>query len=62
MLRLAVLSPANRLFAAQQKAMPVIGYLASATPDVNVRLLPAFLGGLSETGWIEGQNVAIEYR
>jgi putative tryptophan/tyrosine transport system substrate-binding protein len=47
---------------ARQKAMPVIGYLASATPDVNVRLLPAFLGGLSETGWIEGQNVAIEYR
>jgi putative ABC transport system substrate-binding protein len=42
--------------------MPVIGYLASATPEVNVRLLPAFLGGLSETGWIDGQNVAIEYR
>jgi putative tryptophan/tyrosine transport system substrate-binding protein len=46
----------------QQKTMPVIGYLASATPEVNVRLLPAFLGGLSETGWIDGQNVAIEYR
>ena len=47
---------------AQHKAMPVIGYLASATPDVNAELLPAFLGGLSETGWIDGQNVAIEYR
>jgi ABC-type uncharacterized transport system substrate-binding protein len=47
---------------AQQKAMPVIGYLASATPEVNVRLLPAFFSGLSETGWVEGQNVAIEYR
>ena len=47
---------------AQQKAMSVIGYLASATPDVNAELLPAFLGGLSETGWIGGQNVAIEYR
>ena len=47
---------------AQQKAMPVIGYLASATPDVNAQLLPAFLVGLGETGWVEGQNVAIEYR
>jgi len=44
----------------QQKAMRVIGYFASARPDVNLRLLPAFLE--SETGWIEGQNVAIEYR
>ena len=41
--------------------MPVIGYLASATPEVNVRLLPAFLSGLSETGWVEGQNVVIEF-
>jgi len=47
---------------AQQKAMPVVGYLASATPEVNIQLLPAFLSGLSETGWVEGQNVAIEYR
>src|SRR5215472_8925334 len=54
-----MLAPAVR---AQQKAMPVIGYLASATPDVNAQLLPAFLVGLGETGWVEGQNVAIEYR
>src|SRR5215469_6921646 len=53
---------AARAVRAQQKAMPVIGYLASATPEVNVQLLPAFLSGLSETGWVEGQNVAIEYR
>jgi len=53
---------APRSLRGQQKAMPVIGYLASATPEVNVRLLPAFLSGLSETGWVEGQNVAIEYR
>jgi putative ABC transport system substrate-binding protein len=47
---------------AQQKAMPVIGYLASATPAVNALLLPAFLQGLSETGYVEWQNVIIEYR
>jgi putative tryptophan/tyrosine transport system substrate-binding protein len=52
-----------RSLGAQQKAMPVIGYLASATPAANVRqLLPAFRTGLKETGWDEGQNVAIEYR
>jgi putative ABC transport system substrate-binding protein len=47
---------------AQQKAMPVIGYLSSATPAANVRQLPAFRAGLKETGWDEGQNVAIQYR
>ncbi len=62
MLLLAGTVIAPRPLRAQQKRMPVIGYLASATPEVNVRLLPAFLGGLSETGWIDGQNVAIEYR
>ena len=53
---------AARAVRAQQKAMPVVGYLASATPEVNVPTLPAFLSGLRETGWVEGQNVAIEYR
>jgi putative ABC transport system substrate-binding protein len=47
---------------AQQKAMPVIGYLAIATPAANALLLPAFLRGLGETGYVEGQNVVIEYR
>ena len=47
---------------AQQKAMPVIGYLGSATPGANALLLPAFHAGLSETGYVEGQNVAVEYR
>jgi putative ABC transport system substrate-binding protein len=50
------------LGAAQQKAMPVIGYLASASPRVNVLLLRAFKQGLSQTGYVEGQNVAVEYR
>src|SRR5262249_30715750 len=46
---------------APRKAMPVIGYLASGSPGLAPT--PAvFLGGLSETGYIEGQNVAIEYR
>jgi putative tryptophan/tyrosine transport system substrate-binding protein len=47
---------------AQQGAMPVIGLLSSRAKDESVRLLAAFQRGLSETGYVEGQNVAIEYR
>jgi len=47
---------------AQQKAMPVIGLLSIGLPGAAARWLPAFRQGLSETGLIEGQSVAIEYR
>jgi ABC-type uncharacterized transport system substrate-binding protein len=47
---------------AQQKAMPVIGYLNSASLGANAPYVARFRQGLSETGYVEGQNLAIEYR
>src|SRR6202162_4890487 len=47
---------------AQQPAMPVIGLLGSASADLWTSRLSAFRQGLSETDYIEGRNVAIEYR
>jgi putative tryptophan/tyrosine transport system substrate-binding protein len=47
---------------AQQPAMPVIGYLSARSPEDTTHLVEAFRRGPSEAGFVEGQNVTIEYR
>jgi putative ABC transport system substrate-binding protein len=47
---------------AQQPAMPVIGYLGSESSTLSANFVRAFHQGLGETGYVEGRNVAIEYR
>jgi ABC-type uncharacterized transport system substrate-binding protein len=47
---------------AQQAAMPVVGLLDSRSPDALTDRLRGFRQGLKDTGYVEGQNVAIEYR
>src|SRR5262249_41064250 len=47
---------------AQQAAMPVIGFLNNTTPETYAPFVAAFRRGLGQVGYIEGQDVAIEYR
>ena len=47
---------------AQQSAMPVIGFLTSRSPDAIADRLRAISPGTEGTGYVEGENVAIEYR
>ena len=47
---------------AQQAAKPVIGFMSARSPDDTGPVLQAFLKGLGEAGFFDGQNVTIEYR
>ena len=47
---------------AQQPAMPVIGFMSARSPEDSAHLLAAFRRGLAEGGFVEGQNVSIEFR
>src|SRR6516164_13810 len=47
---------------AQQRAMPVVGYLTRGFREANEQQISAFRNGLNETGFVEGRNLAIEYR
>jgi putative tryptophan/tyrosine transport system substrate-binding protein len=62
MLLLGGAMTAARALRAQQKATPVIGFLGGASPGPFAPFVAAFHQGLSETGYVEGQNVTIEYR
>ena len=46
---------------AQQLALPVVGFITSQSPEASARNVAAFRKGLNETGYIEGQNVTVEY-
>jgi len=46
----------------QQSAMPVIGFLSIRSPNTDGRFLVSFRQGLSDSGFVEGQNIAVEYR
>src|SRR5947209_8766064 len=47
---------------AQQRALPVIGLLSSRSPAADAQFITVFRQGLNEAGFVEGQNVALDYR
>ena len=47
---------------AQQSPLPVVGFLNAASPALFAHIVRAFRVGLNETGYVEGRNVALEYR
>jgi len=51
-----------RSLRAQQRAMPVIGFLNTGSPDTDLPFVVAFRQGLGDAGFVEGQNVAMEHR
>src|ERR1035438_10738979 len=46
---------------AQSSALPVVGFIRDGSADASARFTAAFRKGLSETGYVEGQNVTVEY-
>jgi putative ABC transport system substrate-binding protein len=46
---------------AQQPGMPIVGFVSNRSAEASVRQTAAFRKGLSETGYVEGQNVMVEY-
>ena len=50
-----------RALRAQQPAMPVVGFIRDGSADASARFVAAFRKGLNETGYVEGQNVTVEY-
>jgi putative ABC transport system substrate-binding protein len=61
MLMLGGAAITSRSLRAQQKTMPVVGYLNSTSPDANAPFVAAFRQGLSEAGWVDGQNMEVQY-
>jgi hypothetical protein len=47
---------------AQQRVVPVIGFLSTRSPDESANQLAGFRRGLAENGYVEGQNATVEYR
>jgi putative ABC transport system substrate-binding protein len=58
----AILAPIPPAGAQQTGTMPRIGFLGPGTPQTRASCVPGFSEGLREHGWVEGQNIAIEYR